>query len=635
MNALSLKQKNALLYIAVFLMAWVVFYPRYFWVPHDLSSYLEIAHNFVEGRGMVFLDNYDSTHRFGYKFLIALALKLGGDGHGLFALMLMQTGLVCLLMLSVFVFTRKYFDNKVAWLSLLVFFLTPSVTEILPGFAIDGVWPILVFPSVMLFLYQANAQPDKYVYSAVFGAGILAGLMIWLKEMAGFNFLLVPLLLVAFGCANYRLRRLVVFYTGALITVLVGFLLVHLFIAGTAGGDTLSEKSSMQTALYVALNHYHDNGVVSFIQFFFDGIKAYFIGSSFHSGYIAFFPLTVVFVLSLPYMLFQAIGKEHLGHKIVTSLLLTYSLYMAWAAQWDMRPYQIFLICCVINIVAVAGMLGFIKALYEDSQRPEWLKKVCSIFIVGGLILTHYGASYTDRFLSRSDTIDQASISKIMKRKSDIFFTSEKTDLDHEGAKWADFITSHIPKDQKANILLPWIIQATGLSYALPKDQYKINISLYSKIMFGVHEDPYTPYYQQGDNIDLACMRADHRMRKKRYEEVLVFDHKVFDQWRYQEDRNLYLFFGRTNCMLYVRDWIHQHGASKGLRLVNVGSLDNDLHLALYRVDFFEPEQTINDQSVSQDPKITAYVRQYIADLKRTDRVAYNWYSERYPFLAQ
>lgn len=615
----SLKIQELWIVLGLFLFSLFAFYPYDFNVGHDMASYLAVAKNFVVGNGMIDIQGEISNHRFGYKLLLAGALWLGSHfGGELAAVFYMQMFFCALTSVLAYGIGRVLFDRATALLAYGFFILCPTFVESLTSFGLDGVWPVFVMGSLLCFL---KAEKNS-LWGWIIVSAALAGLAIWVKEMTGFNYLLIPFLLWAARVTPFRLTHIISFYAVVAVMMWLGLCVVDL-LGGTMGQDSGNEHRSFQSALYFAGHYYSDFVPISVLLFILDGLRGYLFSASFSPNIHLFYPVFFMFYGAIFYCLWRAFKGADRANKVLLICIAAYLPYMAWAAQWHMRHVQLVFIIALFGLVIAQFILTIYKLIWKEAaklQAAQALKaksyKVLSIILLVGLFSYQYTSSkYVPFYMDDNPFYNKA--------KS--ILTGARA-VKHKGIEEAEMILSLVDQGQPILLVMENIPEASGINFAVPND-VKTNVGLYHRIMLGVHENPYIPYVKEGEfnDVAFACLRNPITKDGKRYGEIFAFVPSALYRLvnNYQGQSYIYVSAGQ-DCTPLLIDWIKSDSAAQGFKITAM-----DIRNTMFRVELGGEYRAVQ-RNVAHSESLN----EYLLRLKANDDFAYAYYTRNYPFLA-
>ena len=623
---------NVVLAFLIFFISLFAFLPDQMKVGHDMASYLAIAQNFVSGQGMVDLQGDLSTHRFGYKLILAASLYLGelffGDGIR-FVFYVQMLFCACTAFLTYLLAARLY-NGRVGVFAFMLFVLCPTLSVSLISYGLDGVWPVFLLASLLLFLTKNDVNAKRYSRQLLIlaFAAIFAGILIWIKEAIGFNFLIVPLLLFLFGCTNYRWRDIILFYGIVFSTFLLGLFIVEgLSQEFAVGTDTVNEHSSFNSALGFAVGYYADNSFLSVLLFLLDGIRGYFLFSNFSQNIHLFYPVFFLFYFSFIWGCVRIAKNKCISDKVLLICLISFVPYMAWAAQWHMRHVQLVFMLSIFSIyIAVfldSLLLVFSQYSLKTSKWRGFVYRGLLIFALFFVFVFQFSSSkYTAFYLDDNAIVNKASV--ILGKKD--------VEADFDGSQLARLITKNVDAGIKVQFFTESIPLASGTVFH-SVENLRANVSIYQRIMLGVHENPYIRYLSADNHKDVAflCMRSSPKpktVRKKRYIEIFTFVPEIFTRDVLMFDGSSYLLLkAGSDCFDHLQQWIDNEATLSGVKFTFVNSTDQG---RLYKVaSNGSGNETVNDKA-DRRIKYSKGFKEYMLGL---DSFALSYYKKEFPAL--
>ncbi len=624
---------KALALTLLFVLSLFLFYPSEISVWHDMASYLAIAQNFVSGNGMIDIQGNISNHRFGYKLLLSLALSLGDTPQeGLAFVWLLQSAVCALLAVTLFVFAQKLYGTPTAWLSYGLFMLCPTVMNSLALYGLDGYWPLFILVSLLCYLRPFNQNKIAYrdfIFPVM--AGVFAGFAIWTKEAAGFNYAIIPVLFLLFKCSDNNIKKCLLFYGSLLIMMFLGHVVIDL-LGGSLGQDSENEQRSFKSALFFAQGAYHSNAVLSICLFLLDGLRGYFIFSDTAQNMHDFYPVFFMIFFSLAYAVFEAIKNKDKSARVLLVIMLAYLPYIAWAAQWHMRPFQLVLILCVSSIfiarfsVVVFSFLkkeGLLLFVEGSKVKGRCIASFAYLFIISLLLFQYTSSPYTPFYLD-----DNPALNKI----TALSRAYKNSPLLHSGLDLSKAEIFNQADGSRPLVITENIVEASGVVFYKPHNLVT-KVSLYKRIMLGVHENPYIPYLREDEFGDVAflCLRQKFNVKGKRHVESFAFVPEALKADVKAYDGDVYVMtLQSADCTPLLKDWIAQESRANGLifKQINEVGLTN---YAIYNVRL-SGLQNRGSSSVGTIVKSKVFT-DYMMHLKQYDRFSYSYYTAHYPFI--
>lgn len=628
------KLNYALFLSLLFILSFFLFYPAEISVWHDMASYLAIAQNFVSGNGMIDIQGNISNHRFGYKLLLSLALSFGETPQeGLAYVWGLQSLFCALLAVVLFVFAQKLFDTPTALLSYGLFMLCPSVMNSLALYGLDGFWPLFVLISLLCYLRPFNQEQPAYRnFILPIIAGVFAGFAIWTKESGGLNYTIIPLLLLLFKCSDNSIKKCLLFYGSLLVMMFLGHFVIEL-LGGSMGQDSENERRSFKSALFFAQGAYHSNAVLSVCLFLLDGVRGYFIFSSTAQNMHHFYPVFFMIFFSVAYALYDTIKNKNISSRILLILMLVYLPYIAWAAQWNMRPFQLVLTLCVVSILIARFSFVVFFFLKREEQlcvvegqtlKACTLNSSASIFIVSLLFFQYTSSRFEPFYLDDNPLLNKTvALSQGYKDVS----------LIHKGLDLSKADIFNQVEGARPLVVTENIVEASGAVFYKPSSLIT-KVSLYKRIMLGVHENPYVPYLLEDEFNDIAflCLQQKFNIEGKRHIESFAFLPEALKADVKEFDGDVYVVTLQSgDCTPLLKGWVDVESNAHGLIFSKVSDPALSRYL-IYRI-------TLNaDQSVGLTTPAAPVVRShsfsnYMAHLKRNDGFSFSYYVSNYPFV--
>lgn len=623
--------RERVIFGAVFCVSLFLFYPISFHVGHDLASYLAVAKNFVAGNGMIDIQGDVSNHRFGYKLLLAGALWLGRlCGNEMFFVILMQAMFSTLSAVLCYALAFKLFDRFTALLAWGLFILCPVILSSLVEFGLDGVWPAFCLASLLLFLKCADAPfESQKAYGYMLLSGVFAALAVWVKESTGLNYALIPFILIFTLNLDAKFRRMIVFYAMFMVVLYFGSLVIGV-LGDVLGQDSLNERKSFQSAIAYAGGAYNDNGFISSILFVLDGWRGYFFAAPFSMNIHQFFPVFFMFYIAVVFAVWQMIrGPYRRSYIILCTVICVYLPYAAWAAQWHMRNVQLVLLFVVFSVMIAHCLVSSQRMLWREGQKgggglKASFYKGLSIVLICVILFTQFFSSNKSKFYLDDNEI----VNKVIALANGQF-AAKFDDTDLRLAQVVLQQTGNIPRV----IMTDSVVPASALSFYAPR-KVKTQINLYKRIMIGVHENPYIPYYEtvgDSDTPAFACVVRPADEQGKRHAEIMVFDVVHFMAQIRMHDPLYVLVKRGLDCTPYFTDWLAENAETYGVRYKELSVLPRTDYLLL-RLESdahadFTLEHGVNNVKMSKN------LQRYLAYMHQHDSYSYRYYSENFPFL--
>jgi hypothetical protein len=634
-SRLSLATQNRVIIAAILCLSLFMFYPVSFHVGHDLASYLAVAKNFIVGNGMIDIQGDVSNHRFGYKLLLAGALWLGQVcNNEMFFVIIMQTIFSALTATLCYVLAYKLFDRFTAVLAWGLLIFCPTILASLPEFGLDGVWPAFCLASLLLFLKAADAPFDNIkAYGVIALSAVFAGLAVWVKESTGVNFALIPLLLVFALGLDAKIKRIVVFYAVFIAVLYMGSVVVG-YLGDALGQDSENERRSFQSALAYAAGAYNDNSFISGVLFVLDGWRGYFFAAPFSVNVHQFYPVFFMFYFAAIFGLWQMVkGLYRRSHIVLFSVICAYLPYAAWAAQWHMRNVQLVILFVVFSIVIAHFIVAVQRLLWREAAQEKrsnkaFAYKTLSVLMVLALLLTQYFSSTQNKFYFDDN--------QIINRISAVIRGEAAAKFDAADLELAAIVMHQIGEGQRT-IITDSVVPASALSFFAPR-QVQTRINLYQRIMIGVHENPYIPYYDKSafsNNPVFACVMRNHKEKSKRHVEIMVFDDAYFLA-QIDHSEALYILVNKgDDCTPYFTQWLDDYAQAYQLNYEALNMLPR-MDYMLFKVSGGATKQNalvVRNNNGTYATKKSDALKGYLSYLRAHDSYSYRYYTESFPFL--
>tara|TARA_R110002126_G_scaffold13118_2_gene56460 strand:- start:152879 stop:154789 length:1911 start_codon:yes stop_codon:yes gene_type:complete len=620
-------KQDYILFAALFCFSFLMFYPTVFHVGHDLASYLAVAKNFIVGNGMVDVQGGISNHRFGYKLLLAGALWLGQiSGDEMFFVIVMQSVFAALTATLTYVLAYTLFDRFTAFLSYGFFILCPTIISNLPEFGLDGVWPVFCLVSLLLFLKQAEQGLSslRSLFALAF-AGVFAALAVWVKESAGLNYAIIPLLLVFALNLDSKVKRLFIFYGAFCLFIYIGGCVVE-NLGETLGQDSENERLSFLSALAYARGAYSENEVLSFVLFILDGLKGYFFGAHFSMNVNHFYPVFFMVYLSAIFGCYQVIkGEQRRAYIVLFTVLSAYLLYAAWAAQWHMRYMQLVILFVVFSVFVGHFSVSLQRLLWGagDNVNQARLYKLLSLVFVVSLLSSQFFSSLKEKFYLDDNPVVNK-IERISKGRLAAEFDGSDVGL-------AKLVVRSLNEERNL-VITDAVIPASALSFYAPH-KVKTKINLYQRVMIGVHENPYIPYFdvESAHNVSFSCLSNVHKKKGKRHVEIMVFDPDYFMAQIEGISHFYILIKGGADCTSYFTQWLDDAAPDFNVDYKVLNIMPRTDYL-LYELSY-RPRAASKAYKEPSAIKNTQALTDYIGYMREHDSYSYQYYKKNFPFL--
>jgi hypothetical protein len=404
-------------------------------------------------------------------------------------------------------------------------------------------------------------------------------------------------------------------------------------LGGSMGQDSENERRSFKSAWFFAQGAYHSNAVLSVSLFLLDGVRGYFIFSSTAQNMHHFYPVFFMIFFSVAYALYDTIKNKNISSRILLILMLVYLPYIAWAAQWNMRPFQLVLTLCVVSILIARLSLVVFGALKKEGglchDRGVKLKGraftfFAAAFITSLLIFQYTSSRFTPFYLDDNPLLNKiAALSQGYKDQP----------LVHPGLDLSKADIFNEVGDVRPLIITENIVEASGASFYKPHNLVT-QVSLYKRIMLGVHENPYIPYLGEDefDNVAFLCLRQKFNLKGKRHIESFAFVPSALKLDVKNYGGEVYVVTLQSgDCTPLLNEWIADNSKSTDLVFSEVLSP----HLTQYQIYHVSMSADQNrDLFVSELPivKSKAFTN-YIEHLKKNNDFSFLYYTSNYPFV--
>lgn len=377
-----LTRRNVLSGLLLFIFAVLLYGPGEHTVSFDLSRYLVISSNVLEGNGFVTEFGYTFLGRPGYTLFLAGLIAL--SDYSLPVIVWVNAIASATLVLMLYIVGLRLLSFAAGIMGALLYLSSPHLV-VASMFGIDPWWPALGLAAILLLMHSGG----RPVLNGLI-AGCLLFIAILIKEIAVL-FLLFPLIfLIRPWFPNICRRRLLVFYGVIILGLLTWALLVYMSAAKDVGSIIFHYEKTA--------GEFHQPGIVekiiSFVSWFFTGVAHYFYNENSRVDLWDKLPLLTGIFIALPVFLFRVVKLDQ-QRIILLWIAVLFLPFIAACGNQGLRLSQALIFIGILYLI----FADFLVLLGQRIlQRPGVITQVSiATILILGLMLFQWEAGYGNR----------------------------------------------------------------------------------------------------------------------------------------------------------------------------------------------------------------------------------------------